>query len=177
MIKTQTSLEDCAFELSEKLNLQGFFSVPVCATAPLKIENGRLMGLLSLKHLAAESGLGGIGLNTILINRKYGNRVLLSAILTQKQFEPFNSGKSNPCTGCGKCIAACPGNAFDRGIVRIEKCLNITSNLPFFARPLLKPILKSRVLKKYVQMLISSMGEAGELACVKCLSACPFFNT
>jgi epoxyqueuosine reductase len=176
LVKLQTSLEDCAFDLSEKLIRQGFFSVPVCASGPLKIESGRLMGFLSLKHLAAECGLGGIGLNTILINRKYGNRILLSAVLTGKQFEPFNCGKVHFCTNCGNCISACPGNAFEGNIVRVEKCLNVKLNLPPFARPLLRPILKSRVLKKYAELMINSIGAGGELACLKCLSSCPFFN-
>jgi epoxyqueuosine reductase QueG len=35
-----------------------------------------------MKHAAVNAGIGALGKNTLLINKKYGNRLVIGAILT-----------------------------------------------------------------------------------------------
>lgn len=39
-------------------------------------------GLLSMKHVAYLSGIGTFGKSTLLLNREYGNRLLIGCVLT-----------------------------------------------------------------------------------------------
>ena len=41
------------------------------------------MGLLSIKHIAVQAGLGVIGKSSLFINERYGNMITLGAIFNQ----------------------------------------------------------------------------------------------
>ena len=49
-------------------------------------------------------------------------------MLTDVEYEKWDAPIANKdedvCTGCGKCIGSCPGNAFDNGTFRYEKCIS-----------------------------------------------------
>lgn len=58
-------------------------------------------------------GLGSIGLNHLLLTRKYGPRIRLNSIITDAPL--IESPMSEDlCTRCGRCLAACPVRAFRR---------------------------------------------------------------
>ncbi len=76
-----------------------------------------LMGLLSLKHMAVQAGLGVLGHNSLLITPQYGPRVRLTAILTDAQMPPDTPLSKNFCRDCEKmCISMCPANALKKPI-------------------------------------------------------------
>ena len=62
------------------------------------------------RDMAQRSGLGFIGKHTNVINRRFGNWILLAEILTTLELEPDSPGK-NRCGCCERCIAACPTQA------------------------------------------------------------------
>lgn len=66
----------------------------------------------SFKFAAVNAGLGWIGKNDVVITKKYGPRVRLSAILINEQFV-YGSKilKSNCPENCKKCVDACPHKA------------------------------------------------------------------
>lgn len=68
------------------------------------------MGLLSLKVLAKEAGLGWQGRSLLIISPEYGPLHRLIAILTNM---PLISNKpiSNICNECSICVDKCPTNA------------------------------------------------------------------
>ncbi len=59
---------------------------------------------------AARSGLGWIGKNSNLINRKYGSFVFIGELIIDLDLEYDNPAKDY-CGNCIKCIEACPTNA------------------------------------------------------------------
>ena len=63
---------------------------------------------IPLKNAAVKAGLGWIGKNTLLINRKYGSWQALGAILTDTDLSEEYLLEKNLCGTCTACISACP---------------------------------------------------------------------
>jgi len=84
-----------------------------------------LMGLLSLKHMAVQAGLGVFGHNSLLITPQYGPRIRLTAIVTDAEMQPDAPLVENFCISCGNpCISLCPMKALKkprRGSYEIKK--------------------------------------------------------
>ena len=79
-------------------------------------------GLISMKHAAVLAGLGELGKNTLLLNPKYGNRLVLGAFLTDLDLvsDPLVHGLC--IAGCRRCIDACPAHAILNGSVDQKLC-------------------------------------------------------
>ncbi|UCC33424.1 MAG: epoxyqueuosine reductase [Candidatus Bathyarchaeota archaeon] len=74
-----------------------------------------LTGLLSLKHIAVQAGLGILGHNSLLITPQYGPRVRLTAILTDAELQPDAPMDKNFCEDCeNPCISLCPAKALEK---------------------------------------------------------------
>lgn len=78
------------------------------------------------KSAAALCGLGVIGRNTLLINKKYGSYIFIASILTDMVLESHPS-KPTYCIDCGRCMQACPGGAISRDGYEFKKCLSYIS--------------------------------------------------
>lgn len=73
---------------------------------------------------AAElAGLGFIGKNRLLINKKYGSWFFISEIVTTLRL-PAARAEESECLNCGKCIAACPTHALTESGFNKELCLS-----------------------------------------------------
>ena len=77
-------------------------------------------------YAAAKSGLGMIGDNGLLINPKYGSFCFIGCIVSNLEIPPTYHGAVQHCEHCGRCRAACPGNALD-GTFSKEQCLSYIS--------------------------------------------------
>ena len=84
---------------------------------------------------AAKSGLGFIGKNSMLISRKHGNWLFLSAVLTTLEFESdapvrkdAEGRETEPgllCGKCTRCMDACPTQALPKpGVVDARRCIS-----------------------------------------------------
>ena len=106
---------------------QGYDAIPVTSRGPLYMEalSGRILGDLSHKHSAVLAGLGEIGVNTLLLNPKYGTRLMLGSVVTNAPVKPDKPFAGMLCLGskCLKCVAACPVNALSpSGVIDKARC-------------------------------------------------------
>lgn len=64
------------------------------------------------KVIASQAGLGWIGKNTTLINKKYGSYLFLGEIFINKKLKYDDPGK-NLCKDCSLCIENCPTDSLN----------------------------------------------------------------
>lgn len=100
-------------------------AVPMPSDSPYEYWEKETMtgrGLISMKHAAVCAGIGEIGKSTLLINPKYGNMLVLGAILTNLDLKSDELCTGVCIRGCHKCMDACPAHAIENGSVIQQRC-------------------------------------------------------
>lgn len=113
MLSTMTSI---AKAVAKRIKAHGYQTKAISAAGGKWVQgDGRKeqVGYISLKHAAEMAGLGVIGKNYLLTSPQYGNRLWLSAVLTDAALAPDAKIQSNMCSSCDKCVEACPVSALD----------------------------------------------------------------
>ena len=83
-------------------------------------------GPLRDRYLALRAGLGFVGHNQMMINRKYGSYCFIAYMTVNLPLEPDPKvvwTREPQCLNCGACVSSCPGGAMkeDGGFI-MERC-------------------------------------------------------
>ncbi len=70
-------------------------------------------GILSMKHAAVQAGIGTLGKSTLLLNRRFGTRLDLAAVLTELDLAPDPLADPLCLPNCRLCLDSCPAQALD----------------------------------------------------------------
>jgi len=76
---------------------------------------------------AQKSGLGFIGKNTLLINKKMGSFFFIGQIILDLELKYEDSNPANYCGSCTRCIDACPTGALKAFTLDARKCISYLS--------------------------------------------------
>ena len=110
-------VDDIAFRTAKIIEAQfNGIAVPLPSDGPYEYwdsDNMEGRGLISMKHAAVYAGLGTLGKNTLLLNRQFGNRLTLGAVLTNLTLESDDCAQPLCIEGCSLCLQNCPVNALN----------------------------------------------------------------
>lgn len=101
-------LDQAAFKLTNFIQKQGYSALPIPASQILDWKSQKAH--LSHKELAVLAGLGWIGRNNLLVNKKLGSQLRLVSILTNMPLKLDKAAKEN-CGSCKLCVTVCPAAA------------------------------------------------------------------
>lgn len=114
-------------------------------------------GVLHDRYLAYLAGLGFFGLNSCLINEKYGSFFFIGYIITDLELTP-DKPLEKECKKCKKCISNCPGGAIDETFhINVRNCVSYITQLKKLTQE------QTQILKRQNMVY----------GCDKCQDVCP----
>lgn len=179
MLRVAEALDDAAVRLAGRLNAEHVPAVPIPLYLPVRIINGRVQGVVRLKHIASAGGLGEAGKNTVLLTPRFGPRLLLLGVVTARQVtesgESGKEGESPLCTGCGRCIQVCPTGALGPEGVDAFRCRTVRAWVPPSLAPVVKWMLGWRVVQRCIAPFAPWIARTATIRCSLCVTECPVF--
>jgi epoxyqueuosine reductase len=159
-------------------------SAPVLFSYPLDMKPPTMgfFGDVSLRHAAVAAGLGVIGRHNLVINPRFGTRLVYTAILTELPMDSDPPVTEDLCNECGLCVEACPARALDEeGKTDQMKCLKVSQpsgigGLMGFLREFMKADpdgKKALIMDPAVMSLYQAAFIGFQYHCFRCMAACP----
>lgn len=172
-------LDTDALELAAHLEDSGYSALPNFGCCPMDINKaGDVEGYINQLRLAEICGIGFIGKNRLLINSRYGPRMMLGSVITDAEISKFSSieARNTKCPpDCTRCIDICPVKALDSSGTKINvmKCLFHTACVPFL--PKIRFMLLRKFRPKAAARLLNTRtyDEHTFHICSRCISICP----
>lgn len=162
----------------------GTRAAPVSFSYPLNMEPPvmGLVGDVSLRHAAVAAGLGVFGRHNLVINPRFGTRIIFTAVLSELALGSDPPVEEELCDQCEQCVDACPVNALDQeGRTDALKCLGssqpygITGMLQYIGQIVGKsPEEQKKLLGDPRLMSLYQAQIVGfQYMCWNCMAACP----
>lgn len=101
-------LDQVALRLANFIQNKGFEAIPIPASQIVDWEKQRAH--LSHKRIGYLAGIGWIGRNNLLVNKKFGSQFRLTTVLTDIPLKIDKPTKED-CGNCSLCIEVCPVGA------------------------------------------------------------------
>jgi len=114
-------LDQLALKLSRHIEDRGFLAVPIPSTQVLDWE--KQTAHLSHRRLGYLAGLGWIGRNNLLVNKKLGSQFRLVTVLTNMPLQEDKPVRDK-CGSCRICVLNCPAKAIKESAAEFDskKC-------------------------------------------------------
>ena len=183
MLLIAEALDNTAVRLAGRLEEEEVTAKPVPLYLPVQIADGKIQGVVRLKQVAAAGGLGSPGRNSVLLNPRFGPRLLLSGVVTGRQVEESQPterdavGKDSlACSGCGRCINVCPGGALGPEGIDAFRCRTVSAWVPPILVPAAKWVLGQTLLLKCMAPLAPWIARTATIRCSLCVTECPNFS-
>ena len=114
-------LDQTAIKAANYMQNRGFRAIPIPASQIVDWQ--KQTAHLSHKKIGRLAGLGWIGRNNLLVNKKLGSQFRLAAILTDMPLKSDKPAKEN-CGACALCVSVCPSGAIHKDAAQFDhiKC-------------------------------------------------------
>ena len=155
-------------------------AVPIYGCMPLGMnEKGTVVGYLNQIRMGEVTGIGVIGKNGLLINSRFGSRLMLGGVLTTAELPEMrypDTCEPGCPPSCRICADACPVKAImpDQKQVKIMRCLGYTARTPFMSRLVFLFLRASNPQAAARYMSLTSFDEHTFHICSKCVALCPY---
>ncbi len=96
---------------------RGSAAVAVPAFIPIDMAPPKrgMQGAVDWRGAGVAAGIGGYGESGLLVTREFGAAVRLGGVVTEARVAPGAPLAKPPCTGCRRCVDACPAGALAGG--------------------------------------------------------------
>jgi epoxyqueuosine reductase len=173
-------LDTLSIRFASLLEAKGEQALPIFGCYPLEInKKGDVAGYLNLIRMGLVIGIGIVGKNGLLINSRYGARLMLGGVITTATLPEIRSAMVDEpgCPpDCRICVEACPVKAIsaEDKHVDIMRCLAYTARTPLMSRIkfFLYRIFRHESATRLLNL--TSFDEHTFHVCSRCVAFCPY---
>ncbi len=173
-------LDTMSLRLAQILEQTGKRALPIFGCMPQAInKRGVLVGYLNMIRMGEVVGIGAIGRNGLLLNSRYGSRLMLGGVVTTADLPAARNHETREpgcSTDCRICVDACPVRAIPgkKGRVNIMRCLGYTARTPIMSRLLFGLLTKLNPEAAARYMNPRAFDEHTMHVCSRCVALCPY---
>jgi epoxyqueuosine reductase QueG len=174
-------LDMLSIRFANLLEENGFKALPIFGCQPMGVnkKRGYVEEYINQLKMGEVTGIGIIGNNRLLINSRYGARLMIGSVITTSEFPAISypESKEPGCPpDCRICEDICPVKAIsiEKKRLSIMRCLGYTAKTPLMSQ------IKFALLCKFVPekaarlMFQTALDEHTLHICSKCVALCPY---